>query len=96
MAKQCDTPNKTYHTVRGRKRFGSLFDTARLLNVILETLLSIEMNLFGQTGVKPGGDDWLTPATVADPAFGCTYTNNAGEIPGNVERSLMPPCPAPL
>ncbi|WVM88142.1 alpha/beta hydrolase [Halopseudomonas pachastrellae] len=49
-----------------------------------------------QTGVKPGGDDWLTPATVADPAFGCTYTNNAGEIPGNVERSLMPPCPAPL
>jgi len=25
-------------------------------------------------GVKPAGDDILTPATVADPKFGCTFT----------------------
>ncbi len=27
-------------------------------------------------GPKPGGDDMLTPATVAAPAYGCTYTDN--------------------
>ncbi len=26
-------------------------------------------------GVKPAGDDWLTPASVADPAFGCAFTD---------------------
>jgi hypothetical protein len=30
-----------------------------------------------ENGVKPGGDDFLTPATVADPLFGCTYTDGA-------------------
>ena len=27
-------------------------------------------------GVKPAGDDWLTPASVADPAFGCAFTDD--------------------
>jgi hypothetical protein len=29
-----------------------------------------------QKGVKPAGDDVLTPATVADPKYGCQFTNN--------------------
>ena len=29
-----------------------------------------------QKGVKPEGDDVLTPATVADPKYGCKFTNN--------------------
>jgi pimeloyl-ACP methyl ester carboxylesterase len=29
-----------------------------------------------QKGVKPAGDDVLTPATVADPKYGCNFTNN--------------------
>lgn len=53
----------------------------------LDALLTWE-----QTSVKPGGDDWLTPETVADPLFGCTYTNNTGEIPGNFPRSFLPSC----
>jgi len=28
-------------------------------------------------GPKPAGDDWLTPATVADPQFGCDFTDGA-------------------
>ena len=27
-------------------------------------------------GAKPGGDDVVTPATVAAPTYGCTYTKN--------------------
>jgi hypothetical protein len=38
-----------------------------------------------ENGVKPGGDDFLTPATVADPLFGCTYTDGA--------HLLGTPCP---
>ena len=37
------------------------------------------------TGVKPAGDDILTPATVADPNFGCTFTAGA--------HALAPACP---
>jgi hypothetical protein len=29
-----------------------------------------------QQGVKPEGDDVLTPAVVADPKYGCKFTNN--------------------
>ena len=36
-------------------------------------------------GVKPSGDDWLDPAAVADPNFGCTYTSGA--------HLLGTPCP---
>ena len=28
-----------------------------------------------EAGIKPEGDDWLTPATVADPGFGCLFTD---------------------
>jgi len=36
-------------------------------------------------GVKPAGDDILTPAVVADPDFGCTFTVGA--------HALAPACP---
>ncbi len=36
-------------------------------------------------GVKPAGDDILTPATVANPNFGCTFTVGA--------HALAPACP---
>ena len=35
-----------------------------------------DMVVWEQTGVKPAGDDVMTPATVANPAYGCTFTNN--------------------
>jgi pimeloyl-ACP methyl ester carboxylesterase len=38
-------------------------------------------------GVKPAGDDVLTPATIADPNYGCQFT-----LPGHVGYA---PCPAP-
>lgn len=28
-----------------------------------------------ENGVKPAGDDWLDPAAVADPGFGCAFTD---------------------
>jgi hypothetical protein len=37
------------------------------------------------TGVKPDGDDWLNPAAVADPLFGCEFTNG--------DHLLGTPCP---
>ncbi|MEN8239131.1 MAG: phthalyl amidase [Actinomycetota bacterium] len=37
------------------------------------------------TGIKPDGDDWLDPAAVADPEFGCKFTNGA--------HLLATPCP---
>ncbi len=36
-------------------------------------------------GAKPAGDDWLTPATVADPLFGCAFTDGP--------HLLGTPCP---
>ena len=36
-------------------------------------------------GVKPGGDDILTPAVVASPNFGCSHTVGA--------HALAPACP---
>ena len=39
-------------------------------------------------GVKPAGDDWLDPAAVADPGFGCTFTD---PTPGG--HILATPCP---
>ena len=51
-----------------------------------------------ETGVKPAGDAVLDAAAVADPAFGCTYTDKASprlwDQPGL--GFLKPPaCPAP-
>ncbi len=33
-----------------------------------------DMVIWAEGGAKPAGDDVLTPATVADPAYGCTFT----------------------
>ena len=38
-----------------------------------------------ETGIKPAGDDFLDPAEVANPFFGCTFTNGA--------HLLATPCP---
>lgn len=35
-----------------------------------------DMVLWEQGGPKPAGDDVMTPATVAAPTYGCTFTNN--------------------
>jgi hypothetical protein len=55
-----------------------------------------------EQGVKPAGDDVLTPATVASASYGCAFTNNAASTgeptaAGSAvfTRSLMPACPAP-
>jgi fermentation-respiration switch protein FrsA (DUF1100 family) len=37
-----------------------------------------------EAGIKPAGDDFLDPAEVANPLFGCTFTN--GDLLGT-------PCP---
>jgi hypothetical protein len=39
------------------------------------------------TGVRPGGDDILDPATVADPLFGCNYSR------GTTATRPLAPCP---
>jgi Prolyl oligopeptidase family len=42
--------------------------------------------------VKPAGDDYLSPATVAAPTFGCTYSNNTGAFLGTPARFAFGPC----
>lgn len=58
-----------------------------------------DMVTWEQTGVKPAGDDVLTPATVADAAYGCAHTDNTvGPFDGGTTgfvRGLMPACPTP-
>ena len=54
-------------------------------------------------GIKPTGDDVLTPATVAATSYGCTYTRNTlGPDESGATRALRPnilastpACPAP-
>jgi hypothetical protein len=54
-------------------------------------------------GVKPAGDDVVTPATVAAASYGCTYTKNTlGPDESGTTRALRPAtlanssaCPAP-
>ena len=41
-----------------------------------------------ENGVTPGGDDILNPAAVADPNFGCAFTEGP-----NPFRGFLPPCP---
>jgi pimeloyl-ACP methyl ester carboxylesterase len=49
-------------------------------------------------GVKPAGDDVLDPAAVANPNFGCTYTDKVSPRQWNTEPGLAflapPACPA--
>jgi pimeloyl-ACP methyl ester carboxylesterase len=53
-----------------------------------------------QTGVRPAGDDVLTPSTVADPNYGCRFTANAATSPEDnpttiATRTFMPACTSP-
>ena len=48
----------------------------------------MDLVIWREFGVKPGGDDFLDPANVADPEFGCTYTDFT---PGG--HILATPCP---
>jgi hypothetical protein len=36
-----------------------------------------DMIKWERDGIKPAGDDVVTPATIAAPTYGCTFTNNA-------------------
>lgn len=54
-------------------------------NATLDAMLQWE-----QSGVKPGGDDLLDAALMADGAFGCTYTIDG--VPETDTRLLMPSC----
>ncbi|HSG18876.1 MAG TPA: phthalyl amidase [Anaerolineae bacterium] len=55
------------------------FTPAELITAFADLVTWVE------AGVKPGGDDWLDPAAVADPAFGCAYTDGT--------HLLATPCP---
>ena len=58
----------------------------------------VDLVTWVEVGIKPAGDDVLDPATVADPAFGCTYTDKAAprlwDTPG---LAFLKPadCPSP-
>lgn len=43
-----------------------------------------------ETGVKPAGDDVLTPSVVAASTYGCRFTSTANRAP---QPSYFPPCP---
>ena len=45
----------------------------------------IDLVTWVEAGVKPMGDDWLTPGSVADPLFGCAFTDGP--------HLLGTPCP---
>lgn len=47
----------------------------------------IDLVNWAENGVKPAGDDVLDPAVVADPDYGCTFTNP--------ERGWITPCSTP-
>jgi hypothetical protein len=60
-----------------------------------------DMVKWERDGIKPTGDDVLTPATVAAPSYGCAYTRNTlGPDDSGSTRALRagilastPPCP---
>ena len=58
-----------------------------------------DMATWVESGTKPAGDDVLTPATLANAAYGCTHTVNTGGADDNATtvgtRAFMPACPAP-
>jgi hypothetical protein len=51
-----------------------------------------------QKGIKPAGDDVLTPAVTSDKAYGCNFTNNTSgpdDLPAlGPTRASLPACPA--
>jgi hypothetical protein len=44
------------------------------------------------TGARPAGDAVSDPAAVAEPSFGCQFTNPAPLPPTSGSRTLFPPC----
>eukprot|EP01036_Dinobryon_divergens_P038295 gene38295-50258_t len=50
------------------------------------------MVLWEQTGAKPQGDDVMTPSTVANPNYGCTFTDNTigADDAGGAASALRP------
>ena len=52
-----------------------------------------------QQGVKPEGDDVLTPAVVADPQYGCKFTDNSASQDDSASllatRAALPQCTRP-
>ena len=59
-----------------------------------------DMIKWERDGVKPAGDDVLTPATVAAPSYGCAFTNNStgpddGSNIGLVRNQLASAAPCP-
>jgi hypothetical protein len=44
-------------------------------------------------GQRPAGDDVLNPKTVADPNFGCQFSDKAAFAAGTGTRRLYPACP---
>ncbi len=62
-----------------------------------------DMNKWERDGIKPAGDDVVTPAVVAAPAYGCTFTKNmlgpddsasTGQLRAGIAMSINPsPCP---
>lgn len=52
-----------------------------------------------QQGVKPEGDDVLTPAVVADPQYGCKFTDNTASVDDSASllatRATLPQCTRP-
>jgi pimeloyl-ACP methyl ester carboxylesterase len=55
-------------------------------------LITAFVDLVGwvEYGVKPAGDDWLDPAAVAAPDFGCAFTDFSGTTGSHI---LATPCP---
>jgi len=50
-----------------------------------------DMIQWERSGTRPGGDDVVTPATVAAPTYGCTYTRNTlGPDESGTTRALRP------
>ena len=57
------------------------------------------MTKWEQQGVKPAGDDVLTPSVVADPKYGCKFTDNTPSTDDSANllrvRASLPQCSAP-
>jgi len=47
----------------------------------------IDLVIWREVGIKPGGDDFLDPANEANPEFGCAYTDDLGG-----DHILATPC----
>jgi len=57
---------------------------------------------WAEMGIKPAGDDVLTPAMVANPTYGCAFTRNTGGVDDNpvtvgtraAIAPMLQPCPS--